>query len=76
MRDRACRQHERVRAGGVEGDAVALGEQVEDVEGVAGDEALNQRDGIHPTAAGARIVADNVWAVLKPIAEARRQPTT
>jgi acyl-CoA thioesterase-1 len=46
------------------------------LQGVAGDEALNQRDGIHPTAAGARIVADNVWAVLKPIAEARRQPTT
>jgi acyl-CoA thioesterase-1 len=46
------------------------------LQGVAGDEALNQRDGIHPTAAGARIVADNVWAVLKPIAEARRRPTT
>ena len=39
------------------------------LEGVAGDEALNQRDGIHPTAEGARIVADNVWAVLKPIVE-------
>lgn len=37
--------------------------------GVAGDQALNQQDGIHPTAAGARIVADNVWNVLKPIAE-------
>src|SRR5262252_4623131 len=46
------------------------------LQGVAGDEALNQRDGIHPTAAGARIVADNVWAVLKPIAEAGRRPTT
>ena len=31
--------------------------------------ALNQRDGIHPTAEGARIVADNVWPVLRPIAE-------
>jgi acyl-CoA thioesterase-1 len=40
------------------------------LQGVAGEETLNQRDGIHPTAAGARIVADNVWAVLKPIAEA------
>ena len=30
-------------------------------------ETLNQRDGIHPTAEGARIVADNVWAVLEPI---------
>jgi acyl-CoA thioesterase I len=40
------------------------------LQGVAGSEALNQRDGIHPTAAGARIVADNVWTVLKPVAEA------
>jgi acyl-CoA thioesterase I len=39
------------------------------LQGVAGDEALNQRDGIHPTAAGARIVADNVWSVLEPILE-------
>src|SRR3954452_19526937 len=46
------------------------------LQGVAGDDALNQRDGIHPTAAGARIVADNVWAVLKPIAEAGRRPKT
>jgi acyl-CoA thioesterase-1 len=46
------------------------------LQGVAGDETLNQRDGIHPTVAGARIVADNVWAVLKPIAEARRRPNT
>jgi acyl-CoA thioesterase I len=41
------------------------------LQGVAGDDALNQRDGIHPTAAGARIVADNVWAVLKPLAVAQ-----
>jgi acyl-CoA thioesterase-1 len=34
---------------------------------VAGDPSLNQRDGIHPNAQGARIVADNVWAVLEPI---------
>jgi acyl-CoA thioesterase-1 len=46
------------------------------LQGVAGDETLNQRDGIHPTVAGARIVADNVWAVLRPIAEARRRPNT
>jgi len=39
------------------------------LQGVAGRETLNQRDGIHPTAEGARIVADNVWSVLKPIAE-------
>jgi acyl-CoA thioesterase I len=37
--------------------------------GVAGSETLNQSDGIHPTAAGARVVADNVWAVLAPVLE-------
>lgn len=37
------------------------------LEGVAGDPALNQADGIHPTAAGQRILADNVWRVLEPI---------
>lgn len=40
--------------------------------GVAGDPALNQADGIHPTAEGAAIVADNVWAVLAPIAAEER----
>lgn len=35
--------------------------------GVAGTERLNQADGIHPTAEGAAIVADNVWAVLEPV---------
>ena len=39
------------------------------LQGVAGSETLNQADGIHPTAAGARIVAENVWKVLKPVAE-------
>ena len=37
------------------------------LEGVAGHPDLNQADGIHPTAAGARIVADNVWTVLAPV---------
>lgn len=37
------------------------------LQDVAGIERLNQRDGIHPTAEGARIVADNVWAVLGPM---------
>jgi acyl-CoA thioesterase I len=37
------------------------------LEGVAGIDALNQRDGIHPTAEGARMVADNVWKVLRPM---------
>ena len=34
---------------------------------VAGRSELNQEDGIHPNAQGAQIVADNVWAVLRPI---------
>jgi len=41
------------------------------LDGVAGHETLNQPDGIHPTAAGARIVADNVWSVLRPLVEKR-----
>lgn len=40
--------------------------------GVAGIDALNQPDGMHPTAAGARLVADNVWKVLEPIAREKR----
>lgn len=34
---------------------------------VAGIDRLNQSDGIHPTAEGARLVADNVWTVLRPM---------
>ena len=34
---------------------------------VAGVASLNQADGIHPNPEGAVIVADNVWAVLKPL---------
>jgi len=43
------------------------------LQGVAGSETLNQRDGIHPTAAGARILADNVWTALKPLAEGEKR---
>jgi acyl-CoA thioesterase-1 len=32
---------------------------------VGGIPKLNQADGIHPTAEGAKIVADNVWKILK-----------
>lgn len=35
------------------------------LEGVGGEEKLNQADGIHPTAEGQKIVANNVWEVLK-----------
>ena len=37
------------------------------LQGVAGIDTLNQRDGIHPTAEGARIVAENVWPALRPM---------
>jgi acyl-CoA thioesterase-1 len=37
------------------------------LQGVAGIDSLNQRDGIHPTAEGARMVADNIWPVLRPM---------
>ncbi len=37
------------------------------LDGVAGTERFNQRDGIHPTAEGAMRVAENVWLVLAPI---------
>ena len=38
------------------------------LEGVAGDPSLNLPDGIHPNAAGHRILAENVWRVLEPLA--------
>jgi acyl-CoA thioesterase I len=37
------------------------------LEGVGGEAKLNQQDGIHPTAEGAKIVAQNVWEVLQPV---------
>ncbi len=45
------------------------------LDGVAGNAVLNQRDGIHPTPEGARLVADNVWTVLKPLLEEPRKTT-
>jgi acyl-CoA thioesterase I len=38
------------------------------LEGVAGNPALNLPDGIHPNAAGQKILAENVWRVLEPVA--------
>lgn len=35
------------------------------LEGVAGIPELNQNDGVHPTAKGHEIIAQNVWFVLK-----------
>ena len=47
------------------------------LDGVAGVEGLNQRDGIHPTADGARVVADHVWTVLEPVVrEAAKGPAS
>ncbi len=37
------------------------------LENVAGIPELNQADGIHPTEEGQRIVAHNVWTILRPI---------
>jgi acyl-CoA thioesterase-1 len=34
---------------------------------VAGVDSLNQGDGIHPTAAGQRVVAETVWRVLESV---------
>ena len=37
------------------------------LDGVGGVPELNQEDGIHPTAEGHQIVAENVWQVLSPV---------
>ena len=37
------------------------------LDGVAGDPALNQADGVHPTERGALMVAANVWKTLRPL---------
>lgn len=37
------------------------------LQGVAGIARLNQADGVHPTAEGQRIAAENVWRVLEPL---------
>ncbi|MCA1602720.1 MAG: arylesterase, partial [Acidobacteria bacterium] len=37
------------------------------LQGVAGVSRYNQPDGIHPNAAGEKIVAENVWRSLEPV---------
>jgi len=37
------------------------------LQNVGGIKELNQPDGIHPTAEGQKILANNVWKVLKPV---------
>ena len=43
---------------------------LQDVGGIAN---LNQRDGVHPTAEGQRIIANTVWGKLKPLVEGGTQ---
>ena len=42
------------------------------LDGVGGIPELNQEDGIHPTAEGHQIVAQNVWEVLQPAIEIKK----
>ena len=37
------------------------------LEGVAARQEVNQVDGIHPNAAGYRIIEENLWPILKPL---------
>jgi acyl-CoA thioesterase-1 len=37
------------------------------LEGVAGQRHLNLPDGLHPSAAGYRVIADKIWPVIKPL---------
>ncbi len=37
------------------------------LDGVAAKAALNQADGIHPNAAGHRVIAEHVWPYVKPL---------
>jgi acyl-CoA thioesterase-1 len=39
------------------------------LDGVAGVSSLNQADGIHPTAEGARKIADHLWKALEPMVQ-------
>jgi acyl-CoA thioesterase-1 len=46
------------------------------LEGVAGDPAFNQSDGIHPNSRGAAVVADLVWSALEPTLAQSRTTTS
>lgn len=46
------------------------------LEGVAGIPKLNLEDGIHPTAEGQKIVANNVWEILEPLLETESENLT
>jgi acyl-CoA thioesterase I len=46
------------------------------LQGVGGDPSLNLPDGIHPNAAGQRVLVENVWRVLEPVTRATAGPTS
>jgi acyl-CoA thioesterase-1 len=46
------------------------------LEGVAAKPELNQPDGIHPNADGAKIVTDTVWKALQPVLKTDSAPST
>jgi acyl-CoA thioesterase I len=46
------------------------------LEGVGGMRQMNLPDGIHPTAGGHEIVAENVWTVLAPVLHSVQSPVT
>lgn len=46
------------------------------LEGVGGVRQMNLADGIHPTAGGHEIVAENVWTVLAPVLRSIQSPLT
>jgi acyl-CoA thioesterase-1 len=46
------------------------------LEGVGGVRQMNLPDGIHPTARGHEIVAENVWTVLAPVLRSIQSPLT
>ena len=39
------------------------------LDGVLGNPALMSPDGIHPNAAGAKLIASNIWTMLRPLAQ-------
>jgi acyl-CoA thioesterase-1 len=39
------------------------------LDGVAGNPTLNIADGIHPNAAGSRIIEGTIWQALEPVLE-------
>jgi acyl-CoA thioesterase-1 len=42
------------------------------LEGVAGIPSLNNGDGLHPNAAGARLIAGTIWGALEPVLDKDR----